>query len=86
MKKHQLKKMLMWLTQKYIFQFNGEFYEQLDDFLMGSPIAPLLTDVCMNWLINESKKFDTQPQLFYRYVDDCFAVFSTKQTRSPKIL
>jgi len=66
----------MWLTQKCVLQFNGEFYEQLDGISMGSPIAPLLADVCMNWLVNESKKFDTQPQLFYRYVDDCFAVFS----------
>jgi len=75
----------MWLTQKCVFQFNGEFYEQLGGIPMGSPIAPLLANVCINWLINESKKFDTQPQLFYRYVDDCFAVFFN-QTRSPKIL
>jgi len=69
----------MWLTQKCVFQFNGEFYEQLDGIPMGSLIAPLLADVCMNWLINESTKFDTQSQLFYRYVNNYFAVFSTKQ-------
>jgi len=42
-------------------------------------MGTLLADVCMNWLINESKKFDTQSRLFSRYVDNYFVSFSTKR-------
>ena len=43
---------------------------------MGSPLAPLLSDVCMNWLIDQCQNnVTTQPLQLYRYVDDIFATF-----------
>ena len=42
---------------------------------MGSPLAPLLADVCMNWIVDQIKTINPQPNEFYRYVDDCFALF-----------
>ena len=29
----------------------------------------------MNYVIEETKEFNKQPDVFFRYVDDCFAVF-----------
>ena len=45
---------------------------------MGSPLAPLFSDVCMNWLIDQSQKIATQPVQLYRYVDGCFAAFEER--------
>ena len=45
---------------------------------MGSQLAPLLSDVCINWLIDQSQKIGTQPVQLYRYVDDCFATFEKR--------
>ena len=43
---------------------------------MGTPIASAFADVFMNYEIEKLKKFNVQLDVFYRYVDDCFAVFS----------
>ena len=45
---------------------------------MGSPLAPLLADVCMNWIVDQTKKINPQPIQFYRHLDDCFALFSNQ--------
>ena len=42
---------------------------------MGSPIAPLMADVCMNRILNEVSTFKPQPRVIFRYVDDLFCVF-----------
>ena len=42
---------------------------------MGSPLALLLSDVCMNWFIDQCQNIITQPLQLYRYVDDIFATF-----------
>ena len=31
----------------------GQLYEQTDGVAMGSPIAALLAEVCMNWVLNQ---------------------------------
>ena len=45
----------------------------------GTPIAPLLADICMNWVINKTSKSHVQPKVFFRYVDDCLAIFSNHE-------
>ena len=45
---------------------------------MGSPIAPLMADVCMNWILNEVLTFKPQPRVLFRYVDDLFCAFHGK--------
>ena len=76
--KNQLKKLLSWTCKGTIFQFNGNTYEQIDGISMGSPIAPLMADVCMNWILNEVSTFKPQPRVLFRYVDDLFCVFHSK--------
>ena len=50
-------------------------YEQIDGVGMGSPIAPAFADIFMNYVIEKTKEFNMLPDVFFRYVDDCFAVF-----------
>ena len=77
--KPQLKKLLIWTTKTTTFQFNKQYYKQTNGIAMGSPLAPLLADLCMNWIIDQTKQIRPQPALFYRYVDDCFALFSNQK-------
>jgi len=42
---------------------------------MGSPIAPLMADVFMNWLVDKVSKIGCSPHILCRYVDDIFCVF-----------
>ena len=43
---------------------------------MGSPIAPILADVCMNWVLDQIPNNITQPSILIRYVDDLLCTFS----------
>ena len=65
----------MWTTKRTTLNFNGCFYEQIDGVGMRSPIAPAFADIFMNYVIEKTKEFNVQPNVFFRYVDDCFAVF-----------
>ena len=79
MNKQQLKKMLKWTAKKTVLQFNCSYYEQTNGVAMETPIAPLLADICMNWAINKTSKSHAQPKVFFRYVDDCLAIFSNHE-------
>ena len=76
--KFQLKKLLHWTCKGTVFQFNGQLFEQIDGVSMGSPIAPLLADVCMNWVLDQIPNNITQPSILIRYVDDLFCTFSDR--------
>ena len=76
--KQQLRSLLVWTTKRTIFNFNGNFYDQIDGVAMGSPIAPAFVDIFINWVIEKTTEFSIQPRMFYRYVDDCFAVFPNR--------
>ena len=52
--KQRLKKMLEWTTKKTVLQFNGSYYEQINGVAMGTPIASLLADICMNWVTSKT--------------------------------
>ena len=73
--KRQFKNLLVWTTKRPTLNFNGSFYEQIDGVGMGSPIAPAFADIFMNYVIEKTKEFNMQPDVFFRYVADCFAVF-----------
>ena len=73
--KRQFKNLLMWTTKRTTLNFNGSFYEQIDGVGMESPIALAFADIFMNYVIKKTKRFNVQLDLFFRYVDDCFAVF-----------
>ena len=42
---------------------------------MGSPIASAFADSFINYVVEKTKEFNVQPNVFFRYEDDCSAVF-----------
>ena len=51
MNKRQLGKPLNWTCKTTTLQFHGKFYHQIDGIAMGSPFAPDMGDIFMNWLV-----------------------------------
>ena len=51
--RRRMKKLLEWVVKTTTFQFNGRFHRQVDGVAMGSPIAPLMADVCINYIIDD---------------------------------
>ena len=50
---------------------------------MGSPIAPLMADVCMNYVIDQALVVtspECRPDLLCRYVDDLFLLFPNEDS------
>jgi len=74
----ELPKMLIWSCKNTVLQFNGKYYTQLDGVAMGSPIAPLMADVFMNWLVDNVSEIGCSPHILCRYVDDIFCAFDSK--------
>ena len=75
MNKRQFKKLLNWTCKTAPLQFDGKFYHQIDGMAMGSPLAPAMADIFMNWLVETvSTKFNHQFTV-HRYVDNLFLTF-----------
>jgi len=74
----ELRKMLNWTCKNTVLQFNKKYYTQLDGVAMGSPIAPLMADVFMNWSVDNVNKIVCSPHSLCRYVDDIFCAFDSK--------
>ena len=77
-----LKKLLEFATKKSHFIFNGQYYDQIYGVAMGSPLGHVLANIFMcdfeeNWIKTSLRLHLT---LWYRYVDDTFALFDTKDT------
>ena len=77
--RQQMKKLLTWTCKGTVFQFGGNIYEQTEGIAMGSLIAPLMADVCMNWVLKEVFLFNPKPYIILRYVDDLFCVFNCER-------
>jgi len=45
---------------------------------MGSPIAPLMADMFMNWLVHNVNKIGCYLHILCRYVYDIFCAFDSK--------
>jgi hypothetical protein len=64
------------------FQFNGKFYSQTFGTAMGNPLSPFLANLFMSHFETElSAKCNYFPRIFYRYVDDIFAIVSFTKDR-----
>jgi hypothetical protein len=50
LKRDELKRLLIICTQESHFQFNGEYYDQVDGVAMGSPLGPLFANIFMSHL------------------------------------
>ena len=48
MNRDTLKKLLIICTQESHFQFNGNYYDQIDGVAMGSPLGPLFANIFMD--------------------------------------
>ena len=67
--------LLLSATSDVEFSFNDVMYRQVDGVAMGSPLGPILANIFVGF--NEMKLFNkvNRPLMYYRYVDDTFAVF-----------
>ena len=79
--RNELKKLFNFATSKTHFLFNGRFFDKIDGFAMGSPLAPVLANIFMGY--NESKWINeynlNKPKFYRRYVDDILTIFDNKQ-------
>ena len=78
-----LKDLLEFATKKSHFIFDGQYYDQIDGVAMGSPLCPVLANIFMchfedSWLTNNQFR----PSIWFRYVDDTFSLFDSKDTAS----
>jgi hypothetical protein len=58
------------------FQLGENFYEQRCGLVMGSPLSPILADICMEHIESKIKEEDTEGyiKIWKRYVDDIFTI------------
>ena len=65
-------------TSSTEFSIMDEMYRQVDGVAMGSPLGPTLANIFVGFL--EAKYFQSRnkPKIYYRYVDDCFIIFDSK--------
>lgn len=67
------------LTSGY-FIYNGEYYVQKDGVTMGSPVAPIVAEIWMEYF--EKLALDSspiKPKIWKRYVDDTFVVLKRNE-------
>ncbi|KAJ8953018.1 hypothetical protein NQ318_015380, partial [Aromia moschata] len=61
------------------FQYNGEYFQQHEGTAMGNSLSPFIANLFKSKFETEVKdKFEYFPRVWFRYVDDIFAVFDTK--------
>lgn len=74
----ELQRLLVMCTQESHFQFNGEYFDQIDGVAMGSPLGPLFANAFMSNF--ENKHMEKLKELgllrWNRYVDDIFSTMS----------
>ena len=62
-----------------IFTFDGEFFQQKFGVAMGSPLSPILANICMEFIEKNfiaSLPDNIKPLLWVRYVDDVFIIYT----------
>ena len=74
----QITSLLEYCLRSTYFVFQGEYYEQLEGAAMGSPLSPIIANICMEEF--ETRALSTSPNpptLWKRFVDDTFVVIQT---------
>ena len=59
--------------------FNSNFYNQIDKLAMGSPLAPVVANIFMDFYKSKWLNEYNKPKFYLRYVDDILAVFDKEQ-------
>jgi len=63
-----------------IIKFDEKYYKQVEGVLLGSPIALLLVDAFMNWVLNEMQcKCDVKPTVLLKHAESLFCVFGCEE-------
>ena len=77
--RRNLRELLEICTQKSIFCFDGQYYEQIDGVSMGCRLGPTFANYFMDWL--EKRNFAKLKRLgvilYKRYVDDTFVILKS---------
>ena len=61
-----------------VFTFNGEGYQQKFGVAMGSPLSPILANLCMEFVESDlisNCPPEIKPHIWLRYVDDVFVIY-----------
>lgn len=59
------------------FQWNNEFYEQIDGVAMGNPLSPVIANFYMERFEQQAiQTASKRPSYWFRYVDDVFLIWS----------
>ena len=86
---HFIIELLDLVLNSSLMMFDGEYFQQIFGLIMGTNVAPILTNIYMAMLENElKKKCNTDPKLiwpvlFKRFIDDGFGI--TKGVREDVI-
>ena len=80
--KPTLRKFLDICTKESHFQFNGQYYDQVDGVAMGSPLGPLFANIFMDEFENKhmEKLKELGLQDWFRYVVDIFATINNQKS------
>ena len=52
------------------FLFQDQFYEQVEGVAMGSPVSPIVVNLCMEYFEQKALSTAPTPRFWCRYVDD----------------
>ena len=75
-----LKRMIELCVKDNVFVFQGKVYYQRDGVAMGNSLGPLLANIFMCHLEETHiHDHDTAPDHYWRYVDDTFCLFKSKE-------
>ncbi len=79
--REELRHLLTVCTQESHFQFNGNYYDQIDGVAMGSPLGPLFANFFMADFEHKHMTAlqDIGINIWLRYVDDVFATLDNKE-------
>ena len=78
--REELKQHLTFAAYESFFIFNGEYYTQIDDVAMESPLGPTLANTVLchfeqKWLLECPVEF--LPNVYKRYADDIVVTFNS---------